>query len=251
MQIGLLEKQSKAGEIQVMTLEQSGRWFKGRFPVTPPTSMVYLEDWKGEGRKTVWYNSRFYRMNLLWEKDGFFIRDLHRFDERVRSETHDSPLATTSLAYGTLPLMDGSQWSSGAEQAGIRPLLLTSDGKSSPLVPEGPPEVKELESGALSIRQPLTDGATFFLICREATVTCTGLDGAGKPLPWALEMVGGERLKSLVGKVAPSKVEFRSGGADYELKLPSASGIFEQTPEGRIRMISDKSGKLVMTLGDP
>lgn len=251
MQIELLDKQSKAGEIQVMTLEQSGRWFKSRFPVTPPTSMVYLEDWKGEGRKTVWYNSRFYRMNLLWEKEGFFIRDLHRFDERVRSETHDSPLATTSLAYGTLPIMDGSQWSSKDEQAGIRPLLIAGDGRSSPLVPDGQPEVRELEKGALSIRQPLVGGGAFFLVCREATVTCTGVDGAGKPLPWGMEMVGGERLKSLVGKVEADKIDFKSGGAGYELKLPSSCGTCEQTAEGHIRMISDKLGKLVMALGDP
>ena len=48
-----------------------------------------------ENRKTVWYDSRFYRLNILWENGAFFIRDLHRFDEKVVAITHDTPLTTT------------------------------------------------------------------------------------------------------------------------------------------------------------
>ena len=69
-------------------------------------------------RKTVWYDSRFYRINFLWEDDGFFIRDLHRFDESLTSATHDSALKTRSLAYGTLPVVEGVLWSEKGKHAG-------------------------------------------------------------------------------------------------------------------------------------
>ena len=71
LQVALLAKQAKAGEIQVMTLAQAGQWFREPFPLTPPTSVVYLNDWKHQNRKTVWYDSRFYRINLLWQDGGF------------------------------------------------------------------------------------------------------------------------------------------------------------------------------------
>ena len=95
LQVALLAKQAKAGEIQVETLAQAGQWFRRHYALTPPTAVVYLNDWKHENRKTVWYDSRFYRLNILWENGAFFIRDLHRFDEKLVSITHDTALTTT------------------------------------------------------------------------------------------------------------------------------------------------------------
>ena len=248
MQIALMEKQSKAGEIQIMTLAQAGKWFKSRYPLTPPTSMVSLDDWKNQNRKTVWYNSRFYRLNILWENEGFFIRDIHRFDEKVVSVTHDSALATSSLAYGTLPVMDGSLWS-GKEQAGIRPVVLSAEGGASPMVPDGPPVVKELNQTDLSISQPLTRGGAFVMVCREANVTCTGVDGQGKPLRWAWDMTGGDSQKSVVQKVESNRLTYRANDVNYELRLSPDAGSCQQLPDGTIRMIPNSSAKLVMALG--
>ena len=248
MQIALMEKQSKAGEIQIMTLAQAGKWFKSRYPLTPPTSMVSLDDWKNQNRKTVWYNSRFYRLNILWENEGFFIRDIHRFDEKVVSVTHDSALATSSLAYGTLPVMDGSLWS-GKEQAGIRPVVLSAEGGASPMVPDGPPVVKELNQTDLSISQPLTGGGAFVMVCREANVTCTGVDGQGKPLRWAWDMTGGDSQKSVVQKVESNRLTYRANDVNYELRLSPDAGSCQQLPDGTIRMIPNSSAKLVMALG--
>ena len=248
MQIAMLEKQEKAGEIQVMTLARAGKWFKRTYPLTPPTSMVYLDDWKNQNRRTVWYNSRFYRLNLLWDKGGFFLRDIHRFDERVVSATHDSALATSSLTYGTLPVMDGSLWS-GNEQAGIRPVLLSPDGNSSVMAPDGPPVARVLNKTDLSISQALSGGGTFFIVCRETNVTFTGVDQQGKPLRWAWDMTGGEQQKSAVRKVASNSVTYRSLGVDYELRLSPNAGSFQQMVNGPIRISPNSSGTLIMSLG--
>jgi len=246
-QVELLTKQAKAGEIQVMTLEQTGRWFRQQYPLTPATAVVCLDDWKNENRKTVWYDSRYYRLNLLWEKDAFFIRDLHCFDEKLVSVTHDAPLATTSLAYETLPVMDAALWS-GTEKAGMWPVLFSATGEKSPLTPDGPPVVKKLNRTDLSIRQPLRGGGAFSMVCKETEAICIAVDKRGKPLDWALDLIGGTGQKSIVWAVSSISISYHAPGMDYQLKLAPGSGLSEQMDNGTIRIHSDPAGKIVLNL---
>ncbi len=247
LQIALFAQQAKAGEIQVMTLAEAGRWFRHHYALTPPTAVVYQNDWKHENRKTVWYDSRFYRLNVLWEDGSFYIRDLHCFDEKMVSPTHDKVLATTSLAYETLPVMDGALWS-GAEKAGIWPMLLSSDGKTSPLATDGPPTVSELNKTDLRIRQPLRGGGVFTMICSEDKVICTAVDEHGKPLPWAWDMIGGSQQKAAVNAVMSTSVSYHFGGADYQIRLAPDEGFCQLLGNGVIRLTPGNAGKLTMQL---
>jgi hypothetical protein len=247
LQVALLASQARAGEIQVMTLADAGQWFRRNFALTPPTSVVYLNDWKHQNRKTVWYNSRFYRINLLWQDRGFFVRDLHCFDEHLVSPTHATALTNTSLEYGTLPVMDGARWS-GTEKAGIWPVLLSADGKASPLALDGPPVVSELNPTDLSIQQPLRGGGTFVIICAETNVTFTATDEQGKPLPWAWDLVGGTQQKSVVQAVTPNSIVYHSTGMKYQLRVPADMGSCQQLGNGAIRLSPNSTGKLVLIL---
>lgn len=248
LQVSLLAKQAKAGEIQVETLAQAGQWFHRHYSLTPPTSVVFLDDWKHQDRKTVWYDSRFYRINFLWENGFFFVRDLHRFDERVVSATHDTVLTTTSLACGTLPVMDGALWS-GTEKAGLWPVLLSPDGKALHMAPDGAPVVEELNRTDLRIRQPLRGGGTFSSVCRETSVTFTSVDGHGQPLHWVWDMVGGAQQKTAVQTVTPNAIMYHHTGVNYQLRLASGAGSCQQLGDGAIRLTPNSSGKLVLLLG--
>ncbi len=180
-QIKLYSELAHAGMIKVETLEQSGNWFRKQFPLTPVTSVVALDDWKGHGRKTVWYDSRFYRLNILWGKDSFFIRDIHCFDESVVSPTHDIPLKETSLTYDTLPVVDWALWSdSGRIRAGMFPVLISADGMTSLMQPEGVPVVRALNSTDLSIIQPIKGGGVISIVCEEEKVTFNCVDRLGR-----------------------------------------------------------------------
>lgn len=248
LQIALLAKQAKAGEIRVETLAQSGEWFRHNFALTPPTSVVALDDWKRENRKTVWYNSRFYRINFLWQDGGFFIRDLHRFDEKVVSVTHDTALTKSSLEYGTLPVMDGARWS-GTEKAGIWPVLLATNGAWLSLPLNGPPVVEELNATDLHINQPLRGGGNFSIICRETNVTLTAVDGQGQPLRWAWDMVGGAQQKKAIQSVTSNSVVYQFAGINYQLRLLPGAGVCAQLTNGVVRLSPDSSGKLSFNLG--
>jgi len=248
LQIALLAEQAKAGEIQVMTLADAGQWFRTKYPLTPSTTVAYMNDWRHQGRKSVWYNSRFYRLNILWEKDAFYIRDLHRFDEKVVSVTHEVALKTSSLSYGTLPLMDGALWS-GAEKAGIWPVMLSTDGVKSPLVPDGPPTVKELNATDLSIIQPLRGGGSMSIICGETSVTFVAVDKQRQPLRWALDSVGGAGQNGIVQTVSSNSVSYQSNGTAYQLKPSRSAGSFEQLTNGVVRILPNASGGLDLPLG--
>ncbi len=248
-QVALLVKEAKAGEIQVETLAQAGQWFHDHYSLTPPTSVVFLDDWKDQDRKTVWYDSRFYRLNVLWQNGGFFIRDLHCFDEKVVSVTHDNALTTTSLTYGTLPVMDGALWSgSGTNAVGMWPVLVSPDGQPSPMTPDGPPAVAELGQTDLSIQQPIHGGGRFSIVCRETGVTFTGVDGQGQPLLWAWDLVGGAQQKSAVQTVTQAGVLYHYTGVNYQLRVFPSAGFCRQLDNGAIRLTANDRGKLVLIL---
>jgi hypothetical protein len=248
-QVALLAAQSKAGKIQVQTMVQTGQWFRDHYSLTPATAVVALDDWKHENRKTVWYDSRFYRLNILWENGAFFIRDLHCFDENMVAPTHDTALAVTSLAYYTLPIVDEALWpASGTEQTGMWPVLLSPDGSASPMTTDDPPVVKERNPIDLSIQQPISGGGTFTIVCDETNITFTGVDGRGRPLRWAWHLAGGAQQKSAVQNVTPDAVKYSYNGVNYRLQLYPGAGSCRQLTNADIQLNADSSGKLVLIL---
>ncbi len=249
-QVSVLSKLAKAGEIQVETLAQAGQWFRRYYSLTPPTAVVALDDWKHEGRKAVWYDSRYYRVNVFWQNGVFFIRDLHCFDESVVSPTHSTALTNTSLAYETLPVMDCASWrGAGTKALGMWPVLLDADDTTSPMTAEGPPVVKELDAKELSIEQSLTGGGRFSIVCGEKSITCAGVNGQGQPLHWAWDLVGGDGQKAVVRAVTVEGIKYKFAGTDYELRLPPESGSCRKMGNDEIRVSADGSGKLVLNLG--
>ena len=182
---------------------------------------------------------------MLLESNAFFIRDIHCFDERVVSPTHEIPLKETSLAYETLPIVDWAFWSrSIGDHAGMWPLLLDTENEVSPMRPEGKPVVKELNLTDLSIQQPLVGGGSFSVVCSEKEIAFTGVVAEGKPLKWAWDIHGGEQLKSMVRKVNKGGIVYHHLGEEYRLKV--GVGSCYQLQDDSIRLLPNKAGKLVV-----
>ncbi len=147
-QIPLLANRFRKGEIRVETLTRSGEWFRENFPVTPPTAVTALTDYREKDRKTVWYNSRYYRTNLLWEGGALCIRDIHMFDQRMESDYYRKAGTTNQCVYTTLPVVDGCMWSTREKLAGLRVMRRTADG-SLAQAQGGTPAVTEKGKGKL------------------------------------------------------------------------------------------------------
>jgi len=120
IQMKILHELVKNGKIVLQTLGETGKWFKENYQVTPPTSVVVLKDHSEKNLKTIWFNSRFYRVNLLWEQGTLRFRDIHLFDENMVSDYFKKPGTSSQCFYYTLPVVDGFHWSSLKTVAGLR-----------------------------------------------------------------------------------------------------------------------------------
>ena len=125
MQFPILDSLIQTGDIRIETLEESGRWFKKKYPVTPPTSVTALTDTYDNGNRTVWFNSRFYRTNLLWNDRSIRFRDIQLFDERIESDYLKQRGTSNQCVYTTCSILDGFLWSTPDEYAAIRFYTIT------------------------------------------------------------------------------------------------------------------------------
>ena len=126
-QFAKLEELVNAGTVKLQTLSESGIWYKSTFPVTPASTLVALSDWLQEGRQSVWYNSRFWRTNLLLEDGKAILRDIYLFDDRYCEKFLSVRCTTTACEYRNLPVMDGFLYSDNSKRAGV---FICQDGES-------------------------------------------------------------------------------------------------------------------------
>lgn len=244
MQMPLIDSLRRAGKVRVETLGESGRWFRKRFPLTPATAVTTVSDVRGEGNKTVWYDSRYYRANLLWEKGRFRFRDIHLFDERFKSEYLDTPGTGDRFLFYTMPFVDGFMWSKGGDRAGLSLVRTGSDGHAEELRLDSP-EVKERGRSVLEVRGNDQYGDTFRITLHDDRIEVSSPD-ADKDVAWALQLhaaPGTELPFTDVGGKSANAV-FRG----HSYSVTCSEGRFEKAAEGDshvLRIIPD-NGKITI-----
>lgn len=244
MQMPLIDSLRRAGKVRVETLGESGRWFRKRFPLTPATAVTTVSDVRGEGNKTVWYDSRYYRANLLWEKGRFRFRDIHLFDERFKSEYIDTPGTGDRFLFYTLPFVDGFMWSKGEDRAGLSLVRTGSDGHAEELRLDSP-EVKERGRSVLEVRGNDQYGDAFRITLHDDRIEVSSPD-ADKDVAWALQLhaaPGTELPFTDVGGKSANAV-FRG----HSYSVTCSEGRFEKAAEGdshALRIIPD-NGKITI-----
>ena len=209
MQIPILDSLRKENKIRVETLGESGAWFKECFKVTPATAVTTLTDVRGEGNKTVWFNSRYYRANLLWEKGTFRFRDIHLFDEGYKSAYLEKPGDGNQFLFYTLPVVDGFMWSEGLDRAGLRIVRLDKDGDKEELALDHP-VVTEIGKDTLVVSAEDSKGHAFKITFYETRFEVAALSKEAD-LSWALE------LKVAAGKELPfTVIEDKAVNASFD-----------------------------------
>lgn len=119
MQFELLSNMQKEGRIEIQTLKDSGEWFKETFSETPPQAQMFDTDTKGGSKKTLWYNCKNYRLNILYENGRIYIRDLYLFNENFREKYLSCREESHNCSYFALPVADGFRFSDKKTRAGI------------------------------------------------------------------------------------------------------------------------------------
>ena len=238
IQIPLLETLQKEKKIRVETLTEAGEWFKEQFTVTPLTAVMTLVDNRGNDRKTVWYNSRFYRTNLLWEGSSFRFRDIHLFDEAYASDYLSQAGTSNQCVYTTLPFVDGCLWSSVEQLAGLR--LNYKDASGEMIEAKGGIPTVEEKGQELRVKWPLESKKAVLQITFKEDCMELLCDSKEKDFVWDLELTAlpGAPLPFTTitdKKVSASQKDFNyqvscKTGRFVDLRKEAGSSVFKIEP---------------------
>ena len=124
--IAELQKDSK---VEVMTLGESGRYYKERFKTTPASAIATNDAWLHPNMRSIWYCSKHYRTNIFVDNDGVAkIRDIYVFDEQYPEHYLTKRCDTHACEFRNLPVMDGCVYSNVKEGI-VAGVYLTKNGE--------------------------------------------------------------------------------------------------------------------------
>jgi hypothetical protein len=241
IQLPLIARLRDQKKVKVETLAESGQWFKDHYKVTPATSVTVNDDLKGSNRKTVWFNSKNYRMNILWEDSTLRIRDIHLFDETFPSVYSLEKGLTDTCSFYTLPIVDGYLWSTPSKIAGLR-LKAIINGKEIS-IKGGNPVISDSIQGRLHIYWPLKSDYGSLSIDIDENGIVMKTEGP-KSLNWYLELTTSDQAALPFKNISSKKIDCQFQGMNYSIK--TSRGSFSKT--GRTFRIIPKAGVLILKL---
>ncbi len=241
IQMPLIAKLKAEGKVQVETLAESGKWFRNRYKVTPATSVTVNNDVEGSSLKTVWFNSRFYRANLLWEKSTLRFRDIHLFNENLPSFYTNGKATSNECAFYTLPFVEGNFWSGPEKMAGLS-FKYQKEGKEYLLEGETP-TITSPAPGKLQISWPLKSfSGKLVLEMNEKQMT---IKVEGKLLQkWFLDLDVAENTRLPFQSIGQSAIGCQFEGMNYSVSAekghfskPKGGAVFRIDPDGNAIVI--------------
>jgi hypothetical protein len=231
IQMPMIARLLKEGRVTVKTLGETGKWFKDKYKVTPPTSVTVLQDHSEKNQKTVWFNSRFYRANLLWDKGTMRFRDIHLFDESFASDYLTKRGTSSQCFYYTLPFIDGFNWSSLQAIAGLR--LKSVRGLE---IKGGDPTVDDDTDGELTVRWPVHSPEGDIVITFNETSVSITAEGGMKD-NWCLELSSDKKVKLPFGKIDSRRLSCTFKNTPYS--IIAKQGAFTDEPDAGLRIMPE------------
>jgi hypothetical protein len=244
IQMPLIAHLRDENKIVVETLGESGKWFSDHYKVTPPTAVTVNKDLGESNKKTVWYDSRFYRINFLWEDVGLRIRDIHLFNENFPSVYETKPVTENECKFFTLPFVDGYLWSKDDTLAGLR-FKANIDGKEILLKGENV-SVKKNANGDLQIIWQLQSVPGKFIIdCNERNFTIS-LESASS-LNWHLDFTAAANAQLPFKKIQSKNIQ--CSFEDFKYNVLVNEGTFTKA-DNTIFSIQPTNNKIILKLDE-
>lgn len=224
-QFPLLARLAQRGDVSLETLSETGQNFKKAHALTPPSSISALEGFKRPDQATIWFNSKDYRLNLMWENGHMFVRDIHLFDQNQESLYLTKPCTTTYCHYWSLPVVDGNVWSNDSIRGAIR-FYEAVPGQTPVEFSFGKPEITNdgsvLEAVIPVVDQPLEMVVT--LTETTATFTMRTVHGARIAIPrWYAALEHAPEAELPFDKVESAKLSANYKGFGYKVQLANAT----------------------------
>ena len=118
-QIPKIAKLRDEGKLTVETLGESGRRYRAEYGTTPMSAVTAHSAYDDPAKKSVWFGSGYYRVNLYAEAGRVWIRDLHVFDETLEDPFENAVCVINDATYDTLPVADGFVHSGNGVRSGL------------------------------------------------------------------------------------------------------------------------------------
>lgn len=115
LQLEILDRLYKDGKINMMSVADTGKWFKENYDQTP----VLVMEADCENEHVVWYNSRYYRAYLYTDGNDVYIKDINIFDEKYPERYLEDTCKIKDIFYDNLPLVDQYRWSEKGKNSGL------------------------------------------------------------------------------------------------------------------------------------
>jgi len=243
IQMPLIARLRDEKKVKVETLEASGKWFKEHYKLTPATAVTISEDMPGSDKKTVWFNSRFYRVNLLWENNTLRIRDIHLFNENLPSIYETQKATSNECSFFTLPFVDGYRWSDRSTLAGLR-LKAMKDGKEI-LIEGANPVVTDAVKGTLHVSWPLKSFKGSIEIDLDEQSLQLKMKG-DQSVQWFLDLTTAGSGKLPFVDVKGHQVDCAFEGMKYS--VGSKQGIFSRPHDSVVFRIAPEGNVVKLTL---
>ena len=246
IQLPLIAQLRDQGKAKVETMEQSGRWFKKNYKITPATAFTVDEDLGNGNQRTAWFNSRFYRANLLWENNTLRIRDIHLFDENFPSQYTKGVTTTNECAFYTLPVVDGYLWSKKNQLAGLN--FKVNQGGKELRLEGGDPIFSDAEDGKLKVSWPLKGYTGSFEVIFDEKNFNIRYAGTEK-LDWFLDLSVAQGIKLPFTAISQNKIDASFENMRYSISADK--GSFDQKDgASQLRFLpQDNQISLLMTNG--
>jgi hypothetical protein len=230
MQMPIIARLKQEGKVRVETMEQSGRWFRKTYKVTPATTFAVTHDLGNSDKKTLWYDSRFYRANLLWTDGHLRIADIHLFNEAVPDKYLSDVTTVNQSFFYTLPVVDGFQWGTRGKPEGFKLM------EGNEEVSGGDPVFTNVGEHTAHVSW---SGFEINLEEDKMTIVATAKD-------WRLDLHVAPTAKTAFQKVDGKRATYTFDGHTYYLtaiqgSMQASDGLYSIKPE---------QGKLILKLAD-
>ena len=243
LQMPIIARLRKDGKVRVETMAKSGEWFKKNYKVTPATTFTVSKDLGSSDKKTIWYNSRFYRLNLLWENGELRITDIHLFNETVPDKYLQDVTTINQSFFYTLPLVDGFQWGKRGMPEGFR-LMMNEGGREVP-VHGGDPVFSNISNTAVRASWSVNTGS-FDIVMNEHSMTITGKNSPSDD--WFLDLYVADGAKTAFKSISDNSALYEFDGHTY--RLTATQGKIEKATNGSLYRIRPQDQHIVLMLAD-
>ncbi len=243
LQMPLIAKLRANGDVRVETMSRSGRWFKKKYKLTPATTFTVTKDLGESDKKTIWYNSRFYRANLLWEGGTLRIADIHMFNENIPDKYLTGVTTINQSFFYTLPVVDGFLWGKAGTPAGLQ--LMESSGGKNVNIKGGDPVFTNAEKGTAHVSWPVENGS-FEIDFQEQALTIIYKGAPRTDWYFDLKVTNATELPFL--DVQARHLVFSFDKHPY--KLEASTGSFEKPGDATVFRVKPEGDRIVLKLKD-